>query len=85
MVSFDKKDAKHFGLDHEFAPRVPRRTDDNASTINFWLTPHRFAVKFWHFLWHKKSQSSGRKEQCYLHIINNFCIDPEGNWEENKV
>lgn len=37
---------------------VPLRTDDNASTTNFWLTPHKLAVSFWHFLWQLTSQSN---------------------------
>lgn len=36
---------------------LPLRTDDNASTMSFWLTPHKLAVSFSHFLWQFTSQS----------------------------
>lgn len=32
-------------------------TDDSASTISFWLTPHKLAASFSHFLWQLTSQS----------------------------
>lgn len=32
-------------------------TDDRASTISFWLTPHKLAASFSHFLWQLTSQS----------------------------
>lgn len=41
---------------------LPRRTDDNASTISFWLTPQRLAVSFSHFLWQFTSHSVERKD-----------------------
>lgn len=38
-------------------PWFSRRTVARASTISFWLTPHRFAASFSHFLWQFTSQS----------------------------
>lgn len=49
---------------------VPLRTDDKASTINFWFTPHKLAVKFWHFLWQLTSQSDWYFCCCWMKIEN---------------
>lgn len=40
---------------------LPRRTEERASTISFWLTPQRLAVSFSHFLWQFTSHSVERR------------------------
>lgn len=50
-------------------PILPLRTEDNASTMSFWLTPQRLAVSFSHFLWQFTSHSvvvAGEKEEGLL-------------------
>lgn len=46
----------------ECEPWFSRRTEASASTISFWLTPHRLAASFSHFLWQFTSQSRQEDE-----------------------
>jgi len=43
---------------HKNAHILPFLTEVRASTMSFWLTPHRWGISFSHFLWQFTSQSA---------------------------
>lgn len=45
---------------------LPFRTEDNASTMSFWLTPHKLGIKFSHFRWQLTSHSNAHKQHTLI-------------------